>query len=297
MPFDKKLNSCLIFPDPLTKADEDNLFASKIDRVQLFLGMALQPCSLIPQDPQKPISWAQYLWAMGYELIVRVPEDEAEKGNISNTIDNIRSIAKYLYAVIWGNEPEKGYDLTIESPNYGNKPDKDYPQGKAFYHAYRLGLAIDLLSQVWEVKIGKVRIISPGWSIRQIGESDPEQPGQQVWADICKDVYGRCYAQGMHVYGYGWESPIDRTRALKAVGRMETLFPGRKWWINEFNVFKGTDLQQATAFTEFGDLLTLNPNVEGLALFTSNGTPNDWPAEYLVTDPQAYLLIGQWISP
>lgn len=291
--FQKQLHTSLFFPEPLQAIHWENLALSRVKRVQLFRNVVIMEHH---KEGARTITYAEYLHRNGYQVVVRIPESEFEHLHLWTTISSLIPLKQFLYAIVFGNEPEYEYDLTWSSENWGNDPDIPFPEGKAWRHASRVSNATELAKSA----LPQVKLISPGWKMRRITEDEPPQPGRMVWADICRPSYNRLL-NGAHIYGYSWRSEVDVQRAKWSMAEIESIFH-HEIWINEFNVHSGSDEEQMNAFIEFQRRILLDPGVkcgkrvENMTLFVSNGDPNTWDAVFLVESQSAYRMLGNWLS-
>lgn len=265
---------------------------------------------LMPLD----IAWAcradlKHVAALGYRFVWRVEEERYySNGNIQWVTSQLRQLFSTLptIAAILGCEPENDYDLTRQSSNWGNKGTQAHPQGKLFEHRYWLQHLITTL----RAEIPSLTLIAPGWSHKRVTESDPEEPGRDMWADTLKDVYRQLDGGALHIYEYSWDgiaggNHIDPKR-FKDTLDLE-LARLRKMgiesaWLEEANITKGTDVEQMQACIEMMRVLadpaqSYHKRMHWFSPFVSTGDPGPnevWKRALLIQDEAAYSLLGSF---
>lgn len=279
---------CLFFPEPLDGIDTQNLITSGVRRVQVFFKTALAIPAMLTG-----------LAALGVRVILRVEEDDYyDDGAPSRVVDGVRAIMQLVQveAVIVGNEPEQGYDLTVGSPNWGNNPDALFAKGKAFEHAYAFDGVRKLLVGL------HVKVVSPGWSCNRMTPNDAPQPGRETWERICSMAYGQADYNGAHVYVLNWLGDEDSNRYKWELGNEEERCH-KPLWINECNSgsSQATAVQHMAAVLQMADIARTHPQlasrVASFCPFVSNGLgPPSYPMAYVMKDPRCYELVAAWMQ-
>lgn len=281
--FNKHEHLSLFFPEPMSTRDWSNLTASGVRRVQLFMNNCTSQTLNRMRD-------------LGVSVIVRVEEVDAATMPAALLRYRLSTIASHpaVIAAIIGNEPEHEYDLSWDSENWGNKPDEKYTVAKMWKHQSHMDVLRQVLSDLG------ILLITPGWKMRSISEDEPAQPGRVAWSDACRIVYNHYDGNGVHIYGYGWESAVDEWRVKKALQEAQSLFH-RNLWINEFNVNSGAPLKRMQSWIDFNRILSdpelpFGKRVDNSSLFVSNGNGNGWDINYRINQSEAYDLLRAYID-
>lgn len=302
---DKQGTLCLFFPEPMDELDRGNVLAAGVKRVQLFLGMASDP---------RQLEQLRWLAAKGIKVTLRV--EEPSRGNagevaasyyraagrtqISRKIGELKASAPGLVieTAIAGNEPDIEYDLRRGSPNWGDKPEENFPQGRVWEH--RLAVKELRTSLAW---LGIV-VVAPGWSHKRKTPRDAPEPGRMTWARIVADVYNQGPA-GLHAYciNYsGTSGPEDENRLLWHVGNELERIHGEAW-LNEINVathgLDGRPVERMMMVTSMYDLLAEQPwsgAIKSFCPFVSNGRPGEQWSGMIMRARECYELLGRWMA-
>lgn len=240
---------------------------------------------------------------MGCRVVIRVNEgayyDDAAPTRIRNLVLGAKALCP-VEAVIIGNEADHAQDLQYGSANWG--------QAWAYQHRKRF----DALRKALQL-VG-VKVISPALIMRSISEDEYPAPGQVAWREILclpDNGYGYLDAEGngVHLYMYHADGPVDTLRALFALKYYATIWH-KPLWIDEIGIpDKRSQVEKMRAYIAFAEYLLsirddgkqhpLGQRVEFLCPFVGNGIPGDppaWNPNYLIRDPNAYRLLGDWLK-
>lgn len=293
---DKKATFALFFPQPMDNRDSQNLVASGVKRVQLFLGVAKNtPAQL------------DYLQSQGVKVTLRVEEPDAghKTGSYYNTSNHQQLVRDVQFvrghvdveAVIVGNEPQGFYDLHRGSANWGNNPEGEYPQGRAYEHQF----ALKLLRVALKDAMPSVKVVTPGYKRGRVRPEQEPEPGNFSWGRICAGEYNKCDAGGIHVYEDAWASVEDQNRFKWAVGeeldRVHTAV-----WLNECNINtkQVTELDRMRAVLAMYDLLAglpwANSVITSFCPFVSNGLSDQEWSHMIMRNWACYSLLASWIG-
>lgn len=274
-------------PDDL---DWSNLATSRVTLVMLMLDHADRPI-------------LERLALMGCRVILRVAEGSYYQDEAPTRITARAVWARAICpveAVIVGNEPENALDLSIGSGTWG--------QQFAFLHRKRFDLTRIALQSAG------VRVISPAYTCRMLTETDKPQPGEQAWWDICTDSqteyteqegqygYHSANGNGVHVYTHNWLGPVDELRVAFMLQRLQSMWH-LPLYVDEVGMNSGPPLDRMRCYIDIGQLLLerhypYGARVEALIPFVGNGTPGNppaWSPGYLMRDPAAYAMLGDWM--
>lgn len=298
--FNKRTAFQLFFPEPLDSQDYQNLRISELKRIQMYYISALN----LPRQ-------LETLASMGVRVTLRLEEpfmvplegsyyDPLAWPSIRAGVQHVKQRVE-VEAVIVGNEPQHGYNLTWSSRNWGNLPDEMFPSegGRASAHARGVAGIVGALR-------GVCKVVSPGWEHNwKTPHSSPEdprnapEPGRMTWRELCLPAYNACDGNGAHVYALNYVSHEDENRYLWALGR-EVERCHRAVWLNETQVgARGlADVQRMDAVTRMGDLIAeqiWGGRVVSFCFFCSNGRADEEWSHMRVRDPKAYELLGNWL--
>lgn len=286
-----KRRFCLFFSLVLTEHDWQNLAASRVRLVML-------PLSLAASRPEV----CRRMREMGCTLVLRVEEGTYSDGDaparIGGECVRVQNVCP-VEAVIVGVEPENGVAFT-----YG----QDWQKIRAYEHRaafdrVRVGL-----------QLRGFRVVAPGWTKRSISEDDPPQPARTTWREICTQPqesehdqggvsFGYHSAQGVgwHEYQHGWLGFVDELRLKFSLKQAQELWH-LPLWIDELGVNTGSQVERMRAYIDIAEMLLshrLGRRIEMLAPFISNGDPGSpphWDARFILRDPVAYRLLGDWMA-
>jgi hypothetical protein len=273
----QKSDFALDFSVPLAPQDWTNLAASRVSKVMLPLPF----CDTATLDR---------LHSMGVRLVIRVPEgsygDDLAPGRIRNQVLACQAHVSVVVVIV-GCEPEAAFDF-----RYGAA---SWRQDVAYSHR-------DALSRVAAaLRAAGFTVVSPGWRMRSISEDEPAQPGIQTWTEICRLSYDTCNGNGGHLYEYGWDGPVDELRFKFALKDLQTRFH-QPIYLDEVGISGGaTSAQKMRSYIEMAQLLVTEQIGQRVLLFcpfVSNGSPGNppaWSPGYLLSDPQCYVELGQWM--
>lgn len=270
---------CLFFSLALSDADWHNLEVSGVGRVMLPLSLAHARPDILAR-----------LAAMGKRVVLRLEEDyydtQAPKRVTQQVKDVIRLVP--VDAVILGVEPENGVDLSYSAPSWR--------QDKAYIHRAVLWSVYNALLEALEPE---VEFISPGHTMHSISEDEQPAPGREAWAEICRPLYSQLDGAGFHLYGYGSDGHyINTVRALFALKAAQERFH-KPVWIDEIAFDSGTQVERMDAVIRFARLMeshALGERVRMVCPFVSNGDGSAYPSRLIITDPQAYELVGRYMA-
>lgn len=260
------------------------------------------------------IAWAcrkdlKELAKTGYRFIWRVEERYYSNGGVAKITYQLMTLFGTIptIAAVLGVEPEVEYSLTKSSPNWGNKATKEHPQGKVFEHKYWLARLITSL----RAEIPSLPLLAPGWSHKRVTESDPEEPGRDMWARELKDVYSQLQGGCLHIYEYSWDgiaggNHIDPKRFKDTLDiELARLRSMGIWdvYVEEANITKGTDVEQMRACIEMMKVLSdpalpYHKQIRFFSPFCATGDPGPseaWKRELLIQDEAAYRLLGDFM--
>jgi hypothetical protein len=265
--------------------------------VQTFLGTA--------SDSRQAANLA-WLAQQGIRVTLRIEEpalghetdsyyDWPAQLGIFNRVRAVQALVN-VEAVIVGNEPQSGYDLTWQSGNWGNNPDAYFTEagGKAAKHNREVAAMVSLLRPLG------VQIISPGWEHRRVRPEQPAQPGRATWRELCLPSYNACHGNGAHLYADSWASPEDDNRYKWAFGE-EVERCHKALWINETNQHNpdATPVQKMRSCMAMYDLLMTLPDanrVVSYCPFVSNTGGPGYDQTYVMRDPQCYTELAAWLA-
>lgn len=285
-----KQRFALFFSLPLGEQDWANLTVSRVRLVMLMLPFA---------DP----GTLARMRDMGIRVVLRVPEDAYyEDGAPERVRAGVLACMQScpVEAVMVGNEPDAAQDLTYTANTWG--------QPFAYVHRRRFDAVRRALQGVG------IKVISPALIMRSISEDEPPAPGQVTWREILclpdeVGEYGYLEADGAgaHVYGYGWEGPVDELRYKFALKHYQTLWH-RPLWVDEVGITgHRSPVEKMRAYIDMAEILlsqvngrqhALGQRVEFFCPFVSNGEPGfppAWSPRFLLTDPACYTLLGDWM--
>lgn len=262
---------------PLDVQDWANLQASGVKRVML-------PFSLATSEQ------LGLLAEINKQIILRLDERDYYHDLAPQQIaDKLRSwrgtYGDKLEALVCGVEPEHETDLTYEAPTWH--------QERAAEHARRVDRVRAAVQPLG------VKAVSPGWTMRGISETDPLQPGELAWRELCAPVYHQCDGCGFHLYTYNWLSVVDNLRVYFALQKA-CVFWHKPIWLIEVGVGSSSPVERMQAYLDIANIL-LDPSlpfskrVEMFCPFVSNGTGQAWDSSYLLKDPACYTLLGSWM--
>lgn len=286
-----KQRFALFFSLPLDNQDWANLAASHVKLAMLML-------------PFADAATLRRMRDMGIRVVLRVPEESYYEDTAPFRIKSEVMTAMQscpVEAVLVGNEPDAAQDLGYGSPSFG--------QPFAYVHRRRFDAVRVALQGVG------IKVISPALIMRSISEDEAPAPGQVTWREILclpdtQGKYGYLEADGngVHIYGYGWDGPVDELRYKFALKIAATLWH-KELWIDEVGMTgKYTQVEKIAAYIDMTEILLsvqnngkqhpLGQRVNLLCPFVSNGTPGDppaWSPGFLIRDPAAYALLGNWM--
>lgn len=286
-----KQRFALFYSLPLDPQDWQNLAASHVKLAMLML-------------PFADATTLRRMRDMGIRVVLRVPEEAYYEDSAPTHIkDGVLAAMQScpVEAVLIGNEPDAAQDLGYGASTFG--------QPFAYAHRRRFDAVRSVLQGVG------IKVISPALIMRSISEDEAPAPGQASWREILclpdeNKEYGYLEADGnaCHIYGYGWDGPVDELRFKFAVKIAATLWH-KELWIDEVGMTgKYTQLEKMSAYIDMAEILLsvqsdgkqhpLGRRVNLLCPFVSNGSPGDppaWSPGFLIRDPKAYELLGQWI--
>lgn len=304
MGFDKT-KFALLFSLPLDARDWDNLEASGVKLVMLPLGTAM--AMLRAQE-----NGLARLASMGVSVVIRVEEDAYYSDESPVRILNqVRAISRFVLvvAVIVGVEPDIAYRLDWGSEDWGQEHAWEHRQR---FDAVRVPL-----------RAAGYYVCSPGWGLqvllpngtrgRSISEDDPPVPGAIAWREITSQPdlrytpeqgqFGYLSANGAawHEYQYGWQGFVDELRLRFSLRRAQE-WHHREIWICELGISdSSSQVDKMRAYIDQAQMLMrhrLGRRVRMLCFFIANGNPGwppAWDPRYLITEPAAYRLLGDWM--
>lgn len=202
-----------------------------------------------------------------------------------------------LDGVIVGNEPEREYDWTWESEDWGNRYTEGHRSwgGRAYEHA----VATSRVRGVLQMR--RIPALSAAWSVRRKVPRTPGQPGRGSWYRICADQYDGCDGNCVHLYLDRKESPEDENRLLWQLGNEEERCH-KPIWITEVGIRYAAS--QVAKMLGYMDLLRLildpasghdTSRFRAYAPFVCNAAPGQHQ-DYVISDPSAYYTIGTYLS-
>jgi hypothetical protein len=267
----------LFFSMPLDAQDWANLNASGVKRVML-------PFEMATADQIGMFAEA------GKRTILRLNEheyyDDAMPTTIAARLAWYRSMfGDSIEALVCGVEPEHETDLSYDAPTWH--------QERAREHAHR----VDRVRA--EVQPLGIKVVSPGWTMRGISETDTLQPGEMAWRELCAPTYHQCDGCGFHLYTYNWLSVVDSLRVYFALQKA-CVFWHKPIWLIEVGVGSSGPVERMQAYLDIANIL-LDPalpfskRVEMFCPFVSNGTGEAWDRGYLLKDPACYDLLSHWM--
>jgi hypothetical protein len=289
---------CLFFSMPLDEQDWRNLNVSKVRLVMLPFSLAYNHPDLLG-----------HMAALQKRLILRIDEGELYTTDPyvfrQRLYAMIRSVQ--VEAVIIGNEPEGGHDMTFSSPNWG--------QDWAKHHKQVLDEVRVALSNLG------AKLISPGWTVGRKREIDPLLPGRIAWRIEVGEEYGRCDGNGGHVYLNEWGGEQGLQNEIGYLNQVNNLCEmyHKPVWLDEVGITQGSDLEQMRAYIRMSDMLLdrsweAGSRVELFSPFISNGDPYKrdgegnilkdaagnplwhWNPKYLLRDEGAYSELGRYLA-
>lgn len=293
-----KQRFCLHFSMPLSPQDWANLDASKVRLVMLPLPFC-----------DKNTMWD--MRARNIRVVIRIPEsDYYGAGDPERIRDEVIHAMTFcpVEAVIVGVEPDDQYVLSYGSPDWG--------QARAYEHRAAFDRVRKLLQPM-------IRVVSPGLKAmvrksdgslgRSISEDDPPAAGVRDWCMIntLPDTEGRfgwdeADGNSTHMYLYSHDGVVDDLRFMIDSKWWLTLLH-KPVWIGEVGVGQArtSDVEKMTAYIQLAEILLsrdrfgkqhpLGVHSELLAPFVSNGIPAHWEPYYLLDDPAAYVMLGDWM--
>ena len=305
---DKLATFSLFFPEPLSAQDRANFEMSRVKRVQLFLQVARNNPILPDQDgieEAKRARLLEYLHSQGASVTLRIEEPDPGHSAASyyNESNHAGIVADFAYvnervpveAGVVGNEPQGFHSQQRGSPNWGNNPEPEFPQGRAYAHQYAVGKLRRLL------KAAGYKVVAPGWKRGRVRPQQQPQPGNATWARICTDEYNACDACGAHVYEDAMQGGVDDERYLWAMGEeLERIHT--KAWINEGNINSpsATQVQHMEACLRMYDLLYRQAwtagVIESFCPFVSNGQPGQEWSHQIMREAECYRILGEWMG-
>ncbi len=270
-----RANLSLFYTLPLEPVDFANLALSHVKRVQLVAALTTD-------------AEFKHLEQLGVtHTTLRLNNAElATDASRRTWADRLRFLKGYgVDVVLLGNEPDAPFDL-----RYGSK---DWGQGAAFTHAQNT-------EQMRQALVGTgLRVVSAAFTYRSIEEDATPQPGIEAWAEETRWAYDACDLNGYHIYLDAWDgNPINVDR-LKWGLRMGWERHHKPLYCDEIGMTWGTDVQKAQAWVDIARLLEKHPlgkRVEALTVFAANGDHLTWDSRFLMRDPAAYSLIGEFMA-
>lgn len=291
----QKRDFTLFFSLPLDAVDWRNLEASTVRTVMLCLEFA-------------DTSTLARLAGMGCRVYLRVNEGSYYQDDAPLRIAAHVAMAREVIEVVGvfvGCEPENALDFSYTSNTYGAE--------FAYVHRRRFD-AVRIQLQ----KMG-VRVISPAQTCRSISEDEQPVPGSVTWREICclpemayTEAQGRfgylsADGNGVHVYQYAWDGPVDELR-LKFMLKQAANLWHKLLYIDELGVSgNATQVQKMAAYIEVAEILLsqrdgrqhpLGQRVAMLCPFVSGGDPGNppsWDRRFLIRDEAAYRLVADWL--
>lgn len=277
----------LFFSLPLDEQDWMNLSLSRVRLVLLMLEFA-------------DATTLTRLRSMGCRVILRANEDHIYNDAAPTLIRNQVQVARQycpVESVIIGNEADHAQNLDYGSAGWG--------QAWAYTHRRRF----DNVRR--ELQAIGVKVVSPALIMRSISEDEQPAPGRVAWREILTlPDNGAGYLDadynGVHLYSYGWDGPVDELRWKFALKHYAELWH-KPLVIDEVGISGGhTPLEKMRGYIDMAEILLqqregrqhpLGQRVEALIPFVSNGVPGGaWDARYLLRDPACYRLLGDWIG-
>jgi hypothetical protein len=234
---------------------------------------------------------------MGCRVVLRVNEESYYNDEASRRVLNQVFTAMQhcpVEAVIVGNEPDNAQNLSYGSNTWG--------QPFAYVHRKRFDDVRRALQSVG------IQVISPALIMRSISEDEAPAPGQIAWREILclpDSGYGYLDAEGNggHIYCYGWDGPVDEIRFKFALKHLLTIWH-KEVWLDEVGVAGGhSPTEKMRAYIDMAEILLhnrgLGSRVNFLCPFVSSGDPGNppaWSPGFLIRDPRAYEVLGQWMG-
>ena len=284
MPFSKGRFG-LFFSLPLDAQDWQNLAVSRVKLVMLMLDFA-------------DSATLQRLRGMGCRVVLRVNEDsiyndEAPRRVLNSVYTAMQSCP--VEAVLVGNEPDAAQDFRYGANTWGQE------------FAYVVRRRFDNIRLSLQ-SVG-IKVVSPALIMRSISEDEAPAPGRVTWREIMTLPDGNGVGfqdadfNGCHLYGYGWDGPVDEIRWKFALKHNAELWH-KELYIDEVGITGNhTQVEKMRAYIEMGEILLhnrgLGSRVNFLCPFVSNGDPGNppsWSPGFLIRDPRAYEVLGQWIG-
>jgi hypothetical protein len=266
----------LFFSMPLDAQDWDNLTISGVKRVMLPYGIATaEQIGLLAE--------------IGKRVILRL--DESDYYHDQAPLDVAATLQRWkallgdsIEALVCGVEPEHLTNLSYDSPTWGQDHARDHAR-----RVDRVRAAVQPLN---------IKVVSPGWTMRTISETDPLQPGEMAWRELCAPAYHQCDGCGYHLYTYNWQSVVDNLRVYFALQKA-CIFWHKPLWLIEVGVGGGGPVDRMQAYIDIANILLdpalpFNKRIEMFCPFISNGTGEAWDSGYLLRDPASYELLSHW---
>lgn len=244
------------------------------------------------------------LSALGSSITLRIEDDDrlyndGAATSIATALEDIRHQVPGLRldGVIIGNEPERDFDWTWRSEDWGNRYDAGHNAwgGRAYEHAVATARVRAALAAA------RVPALSAAWRVRRKVPRDPGQPGWGSWYRMTADQYDGCDGNCAHIYLDRKESPEDENRFLWQVGNEEARCH-RPIWFTEVGIrYAGSQVAKMLAYMDLLRLL-LDPSsgrdtsrFRAFAPFVCNAAAGQH-ADYVITDPSAYYVLGTYLS-
>lgn len=275
-----KQDFALMYSMPLSAADWANLRTSKVKRVVMPLGIA-----------SRHISMCEELGDMGVSLTLRCEDAYPTVHQVAQGVQAVKAVCKVDALILPGNEPEFNIDMHWGKPWQEN----DARQHATAVTGYRqwLGNALPGLP-----------LIAPALSAQIKTEGDVI-PGYYTWREIIAPAYNACEGGiAVHIYGLNWASEVDKLR-MKHLLSMHCAIWHRSVHIAEIGIFGEdryplTDVQRVQAYVEIAGWILAysawSSRIETFCPFVSNGNGVSWSPKYLISNPQAYKIIGDWMG-
>ncbi len=292
------------------EADWSNFEASHTKRMLL----GLEVCRSSPATLTR-------LRNRGCSIIMRFSDEQFLQMRTAELISYVLDTRMHCQvdAVIMWNEGQAGYRMDYASPSWGNNPDDQYhnPGGKLLAYRSKIGLFTQAYNETFPViygshgeKIGRKgpALVAGAPPCLTTGPTRKPWPGLMAWNRVLYNSLSDCDGWAAHLYAENYHGPVDMER-LQYSAQIACSLGNPPYYIDEIGILhKDPERAQVEAYIDFCRWLQ-NPTaqepggvgslVSCVIPFVWAGDPRGgqaWPASYLLTDPQSYALMGQYIE-
>lgn len=264
---------------PPDQQDFANLVASHVQRVMMPYQLAYQNRDLLTR-----------LMSMGRHLIVRTEQDYVgPTWDIAVGLNAIRRVIP-VDAVIFGTEADNGVDFRFGAPDWQEKAPQSAARVWALMQAVRMG-------------VSGLTTVAPAmtWPPEMISEDGTPQPGRTSWQDIVRLPYDSADGVASHCgYVLGWDGNAVNEWRFKVGLKREVETWHKPLWIDECTYPTDNDVAQMRCAIDEADIIMAGEckdRVRMLCPFISTGFVNgSWDKKYIIRDPAAYTLLGEWMQ-